>query len=235
LQVKIVALVAIRTTVQECDATIASSGSTARPKKNSAVKKKYKKMAAKIYTKTGDEGSTSLIGGTKVPKSDLRIESYGTVDELNSYIGLVGDHLSGNTLKLVLKEIQDRLFTIGSSLACDPAREPLMKIPDLKEADITLLENEMDRMNEALPVMKNFILPGGHVAISTTHIARCVCRRAERLCVGMKEHGSFVEPLVIKYLNRLSDYLFVLCRFIGHTLQVDEVIWQARITAATIK
>jgi cob(I)alamin adenosyltransferase len=137
-------------------------------------------MSTKIYTKTGDLGKTSLIGGTKVPKSNMRIESYGTVDELNSFIGLVSDYLQDEEIKNILKEIQDRLFTIGSSLACDPDKEPLMKIPDLKEEDIKLLENEIDRMNEILPVMKNFILPGGHVAVSTAHIARCVCRRAER-------------------------------------------------------
>jgi cob(I)alamin adenosyltransferase len=186
-------------------------------------------MATKIYTKTGDTGKTALIGGTKVPKSDIRIDSYGTVDELNSFIGLVNDHLSNNAVKTILKEIQDRLFTIGSSLACDPEKEPLMKIPDLKEEDVLLLENEMDKMNDVLPPMKNFILPGGHVAVSTAHIARCVCRRAERLCVQIKETGSFIDPLVIKYLNRLSDYLFVLARYIGHLLQVEEIAWKARV------
>ncbi len=188
-------------------------------------------MAFKIYTKTGDLGKTSLIGGTKVPKSDLRIESYGTVDELNCFIGLVNDYLSDAASKTTLKEIQDRLFTIGSSLACDPDKEPLMKIPDLKEEDVKLLEAEMDRMDEVLPVMKNFILPGGHAAVSTAHIARCVCRRAERLCVHLKENESFVEPLVIKYLNRLSDYLFVLARYIGHILHIEEIAWKARIAS----
>lgn len=187
-------------------------------------------MATKIYTKTGDLGLTALIGGTKVPKSNIRIDSYGTVDELNSFIGLVGDYLTDDAIKLILKEIQDRLFTIGSSLACDPGKEPLMKIPDLKEEDIKLLEMEMDKMNEVLPTMKNFILPGGHPAVSTAHIARCVCRRAERLCVNIKETGSFIDPLVIKYLNRLSDYLFVLARYIGHILNVEEAVWKARIT-----
>ena len=124
-------------------------------------------MALKIYTKTGDLGKTSLIGGTKVPKSHLRIESYGTVDELNSYIGLVSDMITDNESKIILKEIQDRLFTVGSSLACDPDKEPLMKIPDLKEQDVELLEKQIDNMNEVLPVMKFFILPGGHPAIST--------------------------------------------------------------------
>ena len=116
-------------------------------------------MAFKIYTKTGDLGKTSLIGGTKVPKSHIRIESYGTVDELNSYIGMVSDQVGDAHVKVLLKEIQDRLFTVGSSLACDPEKEPLMRIPDLKEADINLLEREIDKMNDTLPPMKNFILP----------------------------------------------------------------------------
>jgi cob(I)alamin adenosyltransferase len=192
-------------------------------------------MSLKIYTKTGDLGKTSLIGGTKVPKSHIRIETYGTVDELNSYIGLVSDYLVAASLQLPLqgagglKEIQDRLFTIGSSLACDPDKEPLMKMPDLKEADITFLEKEIDAMNEVLPPMKSFILPGGHVAVSTTHIARCVCRRAERCCVNMQEQELFVDPLVIKYLNRLSDHLFVLSRYIGHLLHAEEIPWKPRV------
>lgn len=185
-------------------------------------------MAFKIYTKTGDGGKTSLIGGTKVPKSHIRIDSYGTVDELNSYIGLIGDYATDETVKKSLKEIQDRLFTVGASLACDPEKEPAMRMPDLKETDVTRLEQEIDAMNEVLPVMKHFILPGGHVAVSTTHIARCVCRRAERICVAMQEDGQYIEPVVIKYLNRLSDYLFVLSRYTGHLLQVPEIPWVPR-------
>lgn len=186
-------------------------------------------MAFKIYTKTGDLGKTSLIGGKKVPKSHLRIESYGTVDELNSYIGLVNDLLTDEHSKTTLKEIQDRLFTIGSSLACDPEKEPLMKIPDLKESDISLLETEIDKMNVVLPEMKSFILPGGHITVSTTHIARCICRRAERVCVHLQQENLFVDPLVIKYLNRLSDYLFVLARHAGHLMQVTEIPWKPRL------
>ncbi len=186
-------------------------------------------MAIKIYTKTGDAGKTSLIGGTKVAKSHIRIDSYGTVDELNSFIGMVSDQLNDQHLKEVLKEIQDRLFTIGSSLACDPEKEPLMKIPDLKEDDIAFLEREIDKMNEILPPMKNFILPGGHLAVSTAHVARCVCRRAERICVAMQENGDFIDALVLKYLNRLSDYLFVLARYIGHLLNAEEIAWKARV------
>lgn len=186
-------------------------------------------MALKIYTKTGDSGKTSLIGGTKVSKSNIRIETYGTIDELNSYIGLVGDHCNDEHSKDILKEIQDRLFTIGSALACDPDKEQKLKIPDLKETDVELLEKEIDAMNEKLPEMKHFILPGGHVSVSTTHIARCVCRRAERWCVNMQEQNLFVDPLIIKYLNRLSDYLFVLARYTGHLLQVAEIAWKPRL------
>ena len=186
-------------------------------------------MSVKIYTKTGDQGKTSLIGGTKVFKSHLRIEAYGTVDELNSFIGSLNDQLNDSDTKKTLAEVQDRLFTIGSSLACDPEKEPKMKIPDLQEDDIVLLEKEMDRMNESLPPMKSFILPGGHPAVSAAHIARCVCRRAERHCVNMAEQGMFVEPLVIKYLNRLSDHLFVVARYTAFLLGVAEIEWKARI------
>ena len=186
-------------------------------------------MALKIYTKTGDKGNTSLIGGTKVPKSHLRIESYGTVDELNSWIGFLNDQVSKKHENKMLKEIQDRLFTIGSSLACDPEKEPKLKIPDLGESDILLLEKEIDKMNEKLPVMKTFILPGGHPVVSAAHITRCICRRAERLCVSLQENKMFVDPLVIKYLNRLSDYLFVMARFLGKDLKVKEIPWKPRI------
>lgn len=184
---------------------------------------------AKIYTKTGDNGTTGLIGGTRIPKSHIRIETYGTIDELNSHIGLVADHSQDEHAKLTLKEIQDRLFTIGSSLACDPEKEPRMKIPDLKETDVELLEKEMDNMNEQLPEMKFFILPGGHPSVSITHIARCICRRAERLCVQIQQDEIFIEPLVIKYINRLSDYLFVLARFIAHQLGIEEIAWKPRV------
>jgi cob(I)alamin adenosyltransferase len=186
-------------------------------------------MALKIYTKTGDEGRTALIGGTKVPKSHIRIESYGTVDELNSYIGLCGDQLTDADARLLLKEVQDRLFTIGAALACDPEKEPKMRIPDLKESDISLLEQKIDEMTDQLAPMKFFILPGGHVAVSSLHVARCICRRAERICVHMQEENIFVAPLVIKYLNRLSDFLFVLSRFVAHQLGVAEIPWKPRV------
>ena len=186
-------------------------------------------MSLKIYTKSGDKGTTSLIGGTKVPKSHLRIEAYGTVDELNSYIGLCKDLLTDKQSKTILQEIQDRLFTVGSSLACDPEKEPKMKLPDLKEDDITLLEKEIDRMNEMLPPMKNFILPGGNVTVSHLHIARCICRRAERCCVRLEFEKEEVESIIIKYLNRLSDHLFVLARYTSHLLKAEEIPWKPRI------
>lgn len=185
-------------------------------------------MAFKIYTKTGDKGTTSLIGGTKVSKDHERIESYGTVDELNSYIGLIRDLLSDSATTSLLQAIQDRLFTIGSSLACDPGKEPAMSIPDLLESDVQVLEAEIDRMNEVLPPMRNFILPGGHPTVSHIHIARCVCRRAERACVHLQSMGDAVEPLVIIYLNRLSDFLFVLSRYAAHQLGAPEIPWKPR-------
>lgn len=181
----------------------------------------------KIYTKKGDTGTTSLIGGTKVPKHHIRIESYGTIDELNSWIGLIRDQQIDDHHKEVLIEIQDRLFTIGSSLASDPERSK-MKIPDLKEEDVTKLEKEMDAMDEKLPEMRSFVLPGGQTTISYIHISRCVCRRAERLATHLAE-TSFVDPLVIKYLNRLSDYLFVLSRMLTQELKANEIPWKPRI------
>lgn len=181
----------------------------------------------KIYTKTGDKGFTSLIGGTRVPKHHIRIESYGTVDELNSYIGLIRDQEITQHDKELLKEIQDRLFTIGSSLAADPERSKMI-IPDLHVEDIELLEQEMDKMNEILPELKHFILPGGSTAISFCHVARCVCRRAERLSVELSTESEVDEKVNI-YLNRLSDYLFVLARKIGYEHQIPENQWIPRI------
>ena len=186
-------------------------------------------MSFKIYTKTGDSGNTALIGGTKVPKNDLRIETYGTVDELNSWIGLVSDQLADQESLTALRAVQDRLFTIGSSLATDTSRDIKMKLPDLHDADVAFLENEIDRMTALLPEMKSFILPGGHMAVSSLHVARCVCRRAERLAVAIQQPDLFVPPLVTQYLNRLSDYLFTLARFTGQRLGVAEIPWKARI------
>jgi len=182
-------------------------------------------MSFKIYTKTGDAGMTGLFGGARLPKSHIRIEAYGTVDELNSWIGLLRDSIPNTGHGVVLKEIQDRLFTLGSNLASDPAKN--MSVPDIKEADIELLEDQMDNMNEQLPDLKHFILPGGHVVVSHCHIARCVCRRAERLAVALNMNEP-IEPILIKYLNRLSDYLFVLGRMVGQELDAAEVKWEPR-------
>jgi cob(I)alamin adenosyltransferase len=187
-------------------------------------------MAFKIYTKTGDKGNTSLIGGTKVPKNDIRIETYGTVDELNSWIGLINDQLSDAEFSNELREIQDRLFTIGSSLATDAQKETKMKLPDLHQSDITILENSIDQMTSRLPEMKSFILPGGHPLVSSIHIVRCVCRRAERLAVNMQQHELFIDEKVIQYLNRLSDYLFTLARYVSLKLGVDEIKWTPRLS-----
>ena len=181
----------------------------------------------KIYTKTGDKGLTSLIGGTRVAKHHIRIESYGTVDELNSYIGLIGDQDIAMHDKEILKQVQDRLFTIGSSLASDPERSKMI-IPDLHTADIELLEQEMDSMNTNLPELRHFILPGGSSAISYCHIARCVCRRAERVSVHLAEESTVDEKVII-YLNRLSDYLFTLARKIANDNKVPENQWLPRV------
>ena len=180
----------------------------------------------KIYTKTGDAGTTSLFGGKRVSKADLRIDTYGTVDELNSYLGLLRDQDVNQKRKDILVEIQDRLFTIGSILATEPGNTKV-KIPALAESDIIYLEAAMDKMDEALPPMRFFVLPGGHPSVSFGHVARTVCRRAERLIIALHEQEA-VEPLVIKYLNRLSDYLFVLCRMMAHELNIEETPWKPK-------
>lgn len=183
----------------------------------------------KIYTKTGDNGTTSLIGGTKVLKSNERIEAYGTIDELNAHIGLCRDLITDDHTRSMLKEIQDRLFTIGAALACDPDKETKMKIPDLHVADVDLLEKEMDKMDGQLEPLQKFILPGGHPTVSQIHIARCVCRRTERLVVNLLIRDQEHETLIIQYMNRLSDYLFILGRYIAKQLQVQETSWEPRI------
>jgi cob(I)alamin adenosyltransferase len=187
----------------------------------------------KIYTKTGDKGTTALFGGTRVPKDHIRIESYGTVDELNSYIGLIRDQEIDAHYKKILIEIQDRLFTVGAILATPPEKEVkkngelrLQKL-GITDSDIELLENEIDTMEEALPPMTHFVLPGGHTTVSYCHIARCVCRRAERLAVHL-DHNEPVSEIVIMYLNRLSDYLFVLARKLSNDLNAEEVKWIPR-------
>ena len=180
----------------------------------------------KIYTKTGDKGETSLIGGTRVPKFHLRIECYGTVDELNAHIGVILCQDIATVHKKFLKYIQDRLFTLGAALAADPEKSK-MKIPDLHLSDIERLELEMDRMNEELPELKHFVLPGGNNAVSFCHIARCVCRRAERLCLQLATE-SFVDEKMTIYLNRLSDYLFVLARKLNSEAGITENVWLPR-------
>lgn len=181
----------------------------------------------KVYTKKGDEGKTGLIGGTRILKSSLRIEAYGTVDELNSYLGLIRDQEINNLYQEQILEIQDRLFTIGSALASDPEKSK-MKIPDLLDSDIKALEDWMDEMDEELEPMKFFVLPGGHTTVSYCHIARCVCRRAERITVDLKQ-SDFVAPLILQYLNRLSDYLFVLSRKLTKDLNAVEKPWKPRV------
>ena len=187
----------------------------------------------KVYTKTGDKGTTALFGGTRVPKDHIRIESYGTVDELNSHIGLIRDQEMDQHYKDILIEIQDRLFTVGAILAT-PQEKEVMKNGELRlqklgiiESDIELLENEIDSMEDALPQMTHFVLPGGHTTVSYCHVARCVCRRAERLAVHLS-HNEVIDEMAIKYLNRLSDYLFVLARKLSSDLNADEVKWIPR-------
>lgn len=179
----------------------------------------------KIYTKTGDKGSTMLFGGTRVSKAHLRIDSYGTVDELNAYIGMLRDQSMSSAYQQILKTIQDRLFVLGSHLATEPAKRNKVSLPQINDADITLLEQAIDDMETQLPALKNFILPGGHTTVSFCHIARCVCRRTERLVVALADVDE-VEPIIIQYLNRLSDYLFVLGRKLSADLDAEEVIWQ---------
>ena len=184
----------------------------------------------KVYTKTGDKGTTALFGGTRVPKHHLRIESYGTIDELNSYIGLVKDQAIDKNTKNILIKIQHDLFTLGSMLATPVEKETLksgkerLNIPKINEESVQYLEDQIDLMNTVLPQMTHFILPGGHTTVSFCHIARCVCRRAERLAVSLSEEEE-INPDVLTYLNRLSDYLFVLARKLSQDLSAQEVKW----------
>lgn len=186
----------------------------------------------KIYTKTGDKGQTGLIGGRRVSKADLRLDAYGTVDELNSWIGLVRDQPVNSERRELLKEVQDRLFTIGAELATDPQKAPKQVMPAIVPADVTLLETNMDSMDEELPELRAFVLPGGHQSVSFCHVARTVCRRAERLIIALNDtslqSAAAVDPLIIQYINRLSDYLFVLSRLMAQDLNVDEIEWKPR-------
>ncbi|KAA0990083.1 cob(I)yrinic acid a,c-diamide adenosyltransferase [Dyadobacter aurulentus] len=183
----------------------------------------------KIYTKTGDKGTTSLIGGTRLSKAHVRIDAYGTVDELNSYIGMLRDQPVNEGRKELLKEIQDRLFTIGSHLASESDRKKRI-LPDLLDEDIVLLETEMDMIESKVPPLRAFVLPGGHQSVSFGHVARTVCRRAERAVIHLQQ-GEEVEEIVIRYLNRLSDYLFMLCRAMTYELGIEEVTWNPRVSS----
>lgn len=180
----------------------------------------------KIYTKTGDLGETSLLGGSRISKGELQIDCYGTIDELNSYLGLIRDQVWKEPIIANLIEIQDRLFTIGSHLANDQQKEKI-KIPEIKIEDIFYLEKLIDEMEESLPPMRAFVLPGGHQTVSFIHIARCVCRRAERQIVRLSSVYN-VNPLIIQYTNRLSDYLFVLARKFSKDLGANEIEWKPR-------
>lgn len=181
-------------------------------------------MSFKIYTKTGDDGTTGLFGGARVPKHHLRIETYGTVDELNSYVGLVADNLPSAADDL--RRIQSRLFSVGAVLATQPDKPQLM-LDDLHADDVAWIEGRIDAMEAELPALKNFILPGGGNAPSFCHLARCVCRRAERLAVALHEQEP-VPAIVLQLLNRLSDYFFVLARYAAQQTGAAEIIWQGR-------
>lgn len=186
-------------------------------------------MAFKIYTKTGDKGETSLLGGTRVSKNHIRIEAYGTLDELNSWLGFIKDSLDQNveTQKKELEHIQNYIFLLGSYLATSPDKEIKMSLPDINPSEINDLELSIDIMEKQLPELKNFIIPGGNIHASKIHIARCVCRRGERICVAIDHHDP-IQNHIIQYLNRLSDYLFVLGRFTLHTYKGEESTWQTR-------
>lgn len=182
-------------------------------------------MAIKIYTKTGDDGTTGLFGGARLPKDHIRIEAYGTVDELNASIGWLMSCHQHKEINIFLQNIQSRLFTVGSNLASDPEKE--MITPDLTQEDISMIEHAIDVMQAELPPLKHFILPGGSPTISAAHLTRTICRRAERRCVALS-HNSAVDPLILLYLNRLSDYFFVLGRYFAKVENVEEIKWTPR-------
>ncbi len=184
----------------------------------------------KIYTKTGDKGTTALFGGTRVPKHSLRLESYGTLDELNAHLGLIRDQDIAEQHKKILLKIQKDLFILGAILATDPKKAKLkngkerLDIKKIEESDINILEKEIDDMEACLPPMTHFILPGGHQTVSFCHIARCVCRRAERHATALYEQEPF-DAIALQYINRLSDYLFMLARKLTQDLQAEEIKW----------
>jgi cob(I)alamin adenosyltransferase len=178
----------------------------------------------KIYTKGGDTGSTSLWGGRRISKASLRLDAYGTIDELNVHIGLIRDTCNVDEAIPLLADVQHVLFNFGAVLSADPDKKGL-KLPALKEEWITELEAAIDGMEEELPPLKNFILPGGHINVSYCHLGRVVCRRAERLIAAVHDESE-VNPIIIKYINRLSDYLFVLSRYVAQSLAAPELPWK---------
>jgi cob(I)alamin adenosyltransferase len=177
----------------------------------------------KLYTKGGDKGMTSLLGGARVKKYETRIEAYGTVDELNAQIGVVRSCEITESDQKFLIAIQNALFTMGSKLATEPGNDKV-NIPELHDEDITALENEIDKIDATLPPMRNFVLPGGNMAVAHSHVARCVCRRAERAVLSLSENED-VPPIIVIYLNRLSDYLFILSRKLSHETEAEEIPW----------
>lgn len=184
-------------------------------------------MDNKIYTKRGDKGETSLLGGTRVPKYHIRVEAYGTIDELKSYMALLIDYANDKPLNAIIKSIQEKLFRSEALVACEDEKIRA-KLPQLVDDDVSFLEKEIDVMNAEMPPLNNFIIPGGNVFSAHAHVARCICRRAERIVIRLSEE-DVVEPLVIQYLNRLSDYLFVLARFLCHTSSdCTDNLWKTR-------
>jgi cob(I)alamin adenosyltransferase len=183
-------------------------------------------MTFKIYTRKGDDGKTALLGGDRVSKHHIRVESYGTVDELNSYLGLIRSSTSHEQVLHSISSIQDRLFTLGSYLASSPNSKVIL--PELYDEDILFLEQEIDRMSAVLPELRNFILPGASKAGAHAHVARCICRRSERLVVFLSDNET-IEPVIVIYLNRLSDYLFTLARFLDQESGAAEIVWKPRV------
>ncbi len=182
-------------------------------------------MAFRIYTKTGDKGETGLFGGKRLPKDDLRIEAYGTIDELNATVGALADEVRSIDIRTNLRQIQNDLFVIGSHLATVPGK--ILTLPPLPEDQIKVMETLMDEWDETLPPLKNFILPGGHPTVSKAHMARCICRRSERRVISLA-HREDISPIIVIYLNRLSDFFFMLGRKLAQDLQIEEIIWEPR-------
>ncbi len=178
----------------------------------------------KIYTKAGDRGTSSLLGGNLVPKDHPRLEAYGTLDELNSWLGLLRDQLTDEGMRKALLRIQDRIM-VGSTILASEKKETSVPIPEIREEDIIFLEGEIDRMDQELKPLQSFILPGGHTTVSYCHLARTTCRRAERFCIKFIKHSE-QTGILVKYLNRLSDYIFILARKMAKDLKIEEIIWQ---------